>query len=61
MTGPDCVAGDGPVDPDTAHWVHGDHWHDNSARGCDCDLYAHPGCCPDCNPTATVSMPGVRS
>jgi len=48
-TSPVCDWCSEPVDPAEAHWPHGEHWSEDP-ESCDCDLYAHPDCCPNCTP-----------
>ena len=43
----ECFICGKPIDPDSDY-----HWcHEPGCGGedCDCDLNAHPECCPDCN------------
>jgi hypothetical protein len=43
-----CVTCGQPIDPDNEHYPHRPHCG-LAARGwCDCDLTAHPTCCPTC-------------
>lgn len=38
-----------PVDENEAHWCHEPDCPNRDGKsGCDCDLLAHPECCPDC-------------
>jgi hypothetical protein len=51
-----CFVCGEPIDEDTPHWCHEEgcpnedkyYGSDSSFGPCDCDLYAHPECCPRC-------------
>jgi hypothetical protein len=52
-----CYICDEPIPYNTEHWCHEDDCPNYGELDyfsveypCDCDLYAHPECCPVCNP-----------
>jgi len=48
---------------DDAHWnhkpdcpLHCGNGDIEDQYGCECDLYSHPECCPDCNPPISCEV-----